>query len=208
MPPPSQPFTELTVSVPASSQDLTELATFKQELGLVGSDTDDLLARLITEASAMVAGHCRRIFAREGLVERQVLSSGRSPLLLSRYPVADLQSVCLAGELLDAGTYQLERSLGLLHRLDGRYAGRWCGEVTVTYQAGWRLPGDDGGPRDLPQEVERAALELAKSLWFARLRDPQLDSEDLPGVYKAVYGREALPEQVLTLLAPYRARQI
>ena len=162
------PLTDLTVTAPAASQDLTELITFKQELGL--SDSDALLARLVSEASAMVAGHCRRIFAREGLLERLLLTSGRSPLLLSRYPVAALDSVAL----------------------DGRV----------------KLPGDESGPRDLPQEVERATLELAKSLWFARLRDPQLDSEDLPGVYKAVYGRSALPAQVISLLAPYRTRQI
>tara|TARA_R110002072_G_scaffold86176_11_gene194579 strand:+ start:2183 stop:2809 length:627 start_codon:yes stop_codon:yes gene_type:complete len=202
------PLTDLTVTAPAASQDLTELITFKQELGLSDSGSDALLARLVSEASAMVAGHCRRIFAREGLLERLLLTSGRSPLLLSRYPVAALDSVALDGQVLDATAYQLEAGLGLLHCLDGRYAGRWSGEVVLRYQAGWRLPGDESGPRDLPQEVERATLELAKSLWFARLRDPQLDSEDLPGVYKAVYGRSALPAQVISLLAPYRTRQI
>jgi hypothetical protein len=59
----------LTVTTPASSYDLTALATVKTELGITDNTENDKLRTWITQASIIAASYCRRVFARETLTE-------------------------------------------------------------------------------------------------------------------------------------------
>ena len=55
----------LTVVKPASSFDLTVLATVKAELGIADRASDAALAGYIKQASEVVAKFCNRVFALE-----------------------------------------------------------------------------------------------------------------------------------------------
>ena len=88
-----------TVLVAASSYDLTDLATAKDELSIKTAETsnDGFIARAITQASTAVGNYCNRVFQLETvqdvcIPDRDAYPSqvpgGVSPLQVSRYPVA------------------------------------------------------------------------------------------------------------------------
>lgn len=128
-----------TVLSAAKSQDLTDLATAKDELRLLPANTadDSWLRRAISNVSASVATYCQRVFLPE-LIE-DVLDfqqdpypyqtpGGVSSLQLSRWPVVALVSVeqiTSPGnreELTDGTDFRLNAELGELVKLN-RYTG-------------------------------------------------------------------------------------
>ena len=87
-----------TVLVPATSYDLTTLATIKDDLAIPAADTssDATLARFITEQSALVAQYCNRVFPVETVRDTFFLDRDPYPyqvtgmlseLQLTRWPV-------------------------------------------------------------------------------------------------------------------------
>jgi uncharacterized phiE125 gp8 family phage protein len=203
----------LTITTPAGATALTTLAAVKGELALAATADDEvLLQSLIEQASEAIAAHCQRVFGRESLQETQWLGDELvTSLVLARYPVVSLSGVTVDGAALTGGDYKLDGANGRLLRSGVDRLARWSGTVVVDYQAGYLLPGMSGS-RDLPADLERAAIELVKSYWHARRRDPALASETLPEVYAVRYrdadgGCLALPAQVRQLLAPYLARR-
>jgi hypothetical protein len=102
--------------------------------------------------------------------------------------------------------YLADFDLGQLTRLghDG-YPRRWMLPVTVEYQAGYQLP------TKLPFDVQRAAIELTKKLYFAANRDPMLRQENVEGAWSATYwfgagpgSSGSLPPDVAGRLTNYR----
>lgn len=222
----------LTITVPATSQDLTTVATVKAELGITGTDSDDRLATLIDQASGIVAEYCGRSFGEETLTETfrlgfsgfsahgfsssiPILYSGGDsapvggPLILSRRPVSSVKSVEETGELLVAADYELDPDPGMLYRMSGDQWSMWRGgKIVVVYIAGYALVDS------LPQGIERACIELVKSYWSAGSRDPALRrlSITTPGVetidqefWINQAGVPAMPREVIDLLATHRA---
>src|SRR3954467_10008284 len=155
----------LEITEVAATQDLTVLATAKDELGIAQADTshDAQLARWIHEASSLINSQVNRVLGREKV--RETFETGWvghvGGLPLSRYPVAIIDSVTSDGSLTPTNNYRLDMNKGLLYR----NFGRWAGEVIVTYQAGYQLLGE------LPYDLERACLQLMRYRQTSALRD-------------------------------------
>lgn len=103
------PLYVTTVTSPATAvpdsggqpYDLVDMPTLKDDLGLKGSDTDsdNFLARAITQVSALIAHYCNRVFPVEGLTDLIYIDQdpypyqtpgGLDPLPTSRWPIAGL----------------------------------------------------------------------------------------------------------------------
>lgn len=174
----------LTVTTPASSYDLTLLATVKAELGITDRAEDPNLTRWIKQASEAVAKYCNRVFAEETLTETFRLKSREDGLLLARFPVSAITSVVENDTTLAATDYELasDGGGGVLNRL--RYERDWqwpIGKVVVVYTAGYALV------TDLPYGVERAAILLVNQYRYAATRDPLLRSESTEGAGSSSY---------------------
>lgn len=91
-----------TIEIKASSYDLTDVATAKDELVITDTSKDTFLTRAVTEASSMISKYCSRTFNVEQIRddfywERQPptyqFPRGPAPLQLTRWPVIDVVSV-------------------------------------------------------------------------------------------------------------------
>ncbi|TWB19203.1 head-tail connector protein [Nitrospirillum bahiense] len=199
----------LTVVTPAAHTRLTTLDAVKVELQLTGTADDSWMADLIDSASATIGRYVNRVLPREGVRETWRLSHPEPSLLLTRWPLAALTSITEAGIPLDPIQYEVDQ-YGAVWRLDGQdHLQAWaCGKVVANYTAGYLLPEDAG--RDLPEDIERAAVLLVKSAYFSRTRDPLVKSETVPGVLSTTWavggaGEDgALPPEVEALLCSYR----
>lgn len=193
----------LQVTTPAESHDLTTLAAVKRELGIIDRSEDESLTAWIARASAAVAEHCNRVFLQESITETFRLSSRSETLLLSRFPVAAIESITETDAALESGLYELDAKCGLVRRLTAfGSATSWPATViVVTYTAGYE------SIDALPREVEGAAIALVRQYRFAAQRDPQLRSEDLDGVGSASYfdglGASGLSPEIAGLLSKH-----
>ena len=210
----------LTIVTPASSINLTTLQRFKDDLGTTLTSDDAYITSLITGYSAAAASFCRRNFGLAAYSETfrpPPASGGYSgwaprPLSLSAFPVAASPSLVVVanGVTLAAGTdYELDAPSGMLTRLDanGNETGWPRQLITVSYSAGWNLPGDS--LPNLPADIERAVLLMVRCAYLSRNRDPLLKTYQLPDVETASFGMiglgsaDLLPEAE-SLLAPWR----
>lgn len=206
----ASPF-KTTVTTPAASKDMTVLATVLAELGLTGTDAsrDALLAALIKQASAAIVAYCRRELASETVrddfrteTERRCIEA----LILDRTPVTALGTVVENGVTLGGADTELDPATGFLYRLDGQDCRiAWAhAKITVAYTGGFVML------TTLPNDLERACIDLVKHRWFARARDPLVKSVSVDGVATEGYwvggvGEGAgLPPDVEALIAPYR----
>lgn len=195
----------LTVVTAATSQDLTALATVKDELGLTDNSQDEKLKRHIHQASAMCAKYCDRVFGSEEVTETFRQTSGQPILSLSRYPVSEISEINLDGEEVDADDYEVDEDSGLLYSLSDDVRGDWgSGKIEVTYTGGYELLSG------LPHDIEQACIKLVKALFHGASRDPTVKSEDIPGALSQTFwvggigDNGALPPDVTALLDPYR----
>lgn len=191
----------LTVVTPAPAPQLLATADgCKAEIGADGDDTR--IATLLPQASAAIAAHCHRVFGRETVTEtwRAVRAE---VLILSRIPVQAIAKVVEDGVELGEDDYECDPGAGLLYRLCGGQRRPWgARSVVVTYDAGWRLPGQDD--RDLPEDVERACVLTVLAWYKAQGRDPMLRSEQSQDVgsqsWIATADMSVLPPQAISVL--------
>lgn len=195
----------LTVITPATKRDLTTLDAVKLELEVTDGTADIYLGGLIGQASRAIESWCGRVFAREGVRETVHLAEPAAVLLLSRFPIAAITSVTTEAGSLASALYEADAGTGMIYRLTSSAARSvWSpGRILVDYTAGFLLPGDEG--RDLPADIERAAILAVRNAWHTRGRDQTMRSEDVDGVGSFSYGLpSSLPADVTDLLAPYR----
>lgn len=201
---------------PATSSDLTILATVKAELGITTSNEDPNIETWIDQASAACAAYCNRVFGSEVVSEnirRLFLNRYREQrwddvIQLARYPVTAIGPVIEDTITLVLETdYTVDYTTGKLYRLssDGISIMRWtCNQLTVPYTAGYALLGT------LPFNIERACISLVKALRNAANRDPKVKEENIPGVLQTSYwigsvgDNGELPPDVTALLDPFR----
>ncbi|MBA9071633.1 hypothetical protein FHR71_005419 [Methylobacterium sp. RAS18] len=219
----------VSVITPATATILTTAANVRADLGLpAGAPTDDQIKRFIAQASATAASFCRRTFGRESVRERFEVDWRRcrdedgEGLLLSRAPVVRILFVKVDGLTLAPSAYELAEQPAhpvslfyLRHIVDGEPRA-WMGRaVTVEYEAGWLLPGEERGDPatttapDLPADVERAVIQLVGAAVSASGRDMMVKSEDVEGVGSFSYyvqgANAALPHpEAEATLAQYR----
>lgn len=207
----------VTVTTPAQFTALTSLEAARTELGLTDASQDARLQQLIGRASAAARSYLARDLSYAGLTQvlRRELgdSVDQAPeaLLLARWPVEDVTSVTLDGEVLDDDEYEIDAASGLLYRLDGNASPctwRICDSCSVVFGGGYRMPGD--ALRNLPEDIEAGALALIRGQYFATGRDPALKQVDIPGVMSQTLWvggegtKSGLPAIVESYWAPYR----
>ena len=199
------PYTT-TVTVKATSQNLTVLETVKQELGITDINSDDLLLRYIAEQSDVVNGYCGRKFSKETIVDSFNVDTGTCfPLILSRKPISSITAIVEISTTLDQSNYEIDLIGGRVWRLDGGLHSWWpVGKIIVTYTGGYELV------TELPSAVERATIVLIKQAWFSRTRDPKAKSETVEGIGSidfwvgASSGEYGINSEAAELLSPYR----
>lgn len=192
----------LTVLTPATTSDLTVLATVKAEMGITDRASDVALAGFIRQASDVVAKFCNRVFARETVSQTIRLDHRHDVLILKRFPIASITAIVENDVALGPSDYELNGETGVLQRLHSDTVTFWPrGKVVVTYTSGFDLP------RGLPSGIERAAILLVKSYASGGDRDPMVRSETIDGAGSTDYfsgGATGLPPEVEGLLIPHR----
>ena len=207
----------LVVSSAADNTALTTLEEVKAQLSITATDEDTYLESAITRATAAVCTYLNvptatdgtRTLGRETLVETLRLKTYEPFIVLGRYPISSIASITEDGTTVDASEYEI-RGAGIVARLtDDDSTKCWLPvKIVVTYTAGWLLPDDDS--RNLPQDIEDAAIALIKAARFNRTRDPLLRSENiLESLYSYTLFSPSdkdgvMPADVAALLAPYR----
>lgn len=211
----------LRVVTPATATRLTTPSAVAERMDEPAPSA--MTGMLIEGASSVISLYCRRVFGRETVTETWRRSRDNShmrgeALILARNPVMSVTSVVIDDTTIDPALIEVDPD-GLLYHLapDGGYDiswldydrswhGGWYGGVTtVTYVAGWRLPGEDG--RDLPAAYEEAAIMTVVGMARSAGRDPTLRGVTTDGVgsYQFNSGRFApdiIPPQAQSLLLP------
>jgi hypothetical protein len=200
----------VTVTVPPSTTKLIALAHLKAILGITDSANDVLLGNIIQRGSDAITRFCNRVFAQRTAIET-LPGPGGQLLKLKFSPVVTLTSIAFDGETVESDSYTLtEPDAGIIFREAGWFYTGHAYDYTATYAHGYNLP-DMTGTDTLPHDIQQAALELCKGMWFARQRAPSVTMESVPDVYTVQYGRGkngtpvgAIPPNVQELLLPYK----
>lgn len=201
----------LTIVTATDTYDLTLRQTVKDELGLTNGSKDSLIDRYIDVASSAIPAYLNRVLAQETVSETIRDFCHAQALPLKRTPVTDIDSVTVDGAALAASEYEVDPDSGLLYRLSGNSQVCWSGSVVVVqYTGGYELL------ETLPNEIEEAAIWLAKGMYYARARDPKVKSEEVPDVGTFEYWVGPMPGQsdygfppeVISMLAPHRRQVI
>ena len=102
--------------------DLTVLATVKQELGITDNNSDEHVARLISEQSEVAASWCRRPLAQATVIDSFRLQDcygyQYEPLIPSRRPIASITEIVEDGTTLVETDYEYDEETGFLWKLD------------------------------------------------------------------------------------------
>jgi hypothetical protein len=198
----------LTIITPATLSALAEAQTVADELGVMA---DQLIDRLIDASSKRISTYCNRVFARETVAETFRLDCRQDRLLLARVPIASVTSIVENGVTLSGSDYEMEKDTGVAHRLtedDLRTA--WpSGKIVVTYVAGFLLPGESN--RNLPDDIERACIDLVKRAYHASGQDPMRKADEVDGIGRIEFfapSSKGLPADIEAILADYRIQAI
>jgi len=200
----------MTISVEAPADDylLTTLQAVKTLLNITEPVQDALLNTLILRASYACNQYCRRVFAKEQVLET-IPGSGTARLMLERTPLVTIDQVDYEGDTIDASEYEIERhGTGTILR-ENKWTLNTLGDDIgkpdweITYTAGYVLP-NHSGTRDLPYDVEQGAIEVIKAWYYARCRDGTLRTEEVVDVWQGTYSGQAIPMAAKQLLNPWR----
>ncbi len=210
----------LTVTSPAASTALTTLETVKSALSVSTNTEDEFIERQIIGVTTRIVGEIIRVMAasdgtrtigQETLSQQFRLKSRQESLVVGRWvpqmPVTIL-GITEDDTALETTDYEFDAGQGILSRLGEDKPICWsASKIVVSLTAGWLLPADGG--RNLPQNIEDAAIELIKLTRFNRTRDTTLRSENiLDGLYSYQLFAPSdapggIPENVAALLAPF-----
>jgi len=188
----------VTVSVAASSTDLTTTATIKGVLGVSSTKFDAELERLIGAATSAIEEYVQHVFAKQTYVER-VNGSAHPMLMLTNVPITSVTGiVCDSSPIEDYSIH--DAAAGILYRSAGWLESAWVGWGTsdsyrvqgtgeriyaVTYEAGYITPGLPNP--DLPKHIEQACIETVVDWYRSSKRDSAVKSKkvgDLAISYK------------------------
>lgn len=203
----------LTVVEPATSFELTTFARARMYLDF--DVTDDVgMRESIRAASRSIVNYCNRPFGVE-MVRQHSSCRDDAGIVLARSPVRSIASVSVNGEDIDPESYAIDAATGRLIRLDDNGERIfWEGRASILYTAGYVLPSDPllngADSTDLPQDVERAAISLARQLRDRLgVADPYVKSVETPGVSTKTFwvpgpDETGFDAEFVQLLAPYR----
>lgn len=204
---------------------LTTVVTAKAYSTLLASLADSVVEARILYVTAVVGQLCERKFAKAQVTERHLGGQACVLLSLNRPPIVGNEATITVLDDVDSSAVTdhviNDAEAGILERVVGwppRYAGfvgtglvpvgelpRW----RVTYTGGWVTP-TMVGTRDLPYDIEMAALETL-AYWASRPAEKSaLTSEAALSASQSWDTKStstALPPRALSMLAPYR-RQV
>lgn len=194
-----------------SAHALTTIEAIRGELLISGDDDNTYLARLINSASDAIRSYCGRDFAMEQRTER-LSGSGRPLLLLSLYPISEVESVTVNGEELASDAYDVDPQMGVLIRKHQSWPTAAERNITVTYTGGYITPAqaaaDTDLVRDLPYDIEEACIVTATT-WASHRGTPRDATTLQVEQIRVTFGERdrepaMIPPAVLHLLAPWR----
>lgn len=195
-----------TVSTAATDFNLSTLVNVKTDLSISSSSEDAYLTRMLAVASKEAATYCGRVFVEETIDDTFYIRDCIGKLILSRFPVSEVVSVTVDGDVLDDALYRVEEDTGVIYRLDtdGELCD-WDAEITVI-----RFK---GGYSEIPADLEGAVIDLIKARRSARTRDPTVRSERVPDVMEVTYwvsgpGEGHLPPNVRGVFDHYRMARV
>lgn len=201
------------VSAP-SQTDLTTRDTVKTSLLISGTDDDSFIDTLIKTASSFIQKYCNKDFARTRVIEKVKPFRDLSVLKITNYPVTEIHSVSYNGTALEAAGYITDRkSQGIIDAAENTNF-LICGKFykyEVDYTYGYLLPGEVG--RNLPDDIERACVQLVKNIYLTRDIHSGLKMMDVPEVFRGAFAGGDLPNtafnqyvspEIKMLLHPYR----
>jgi len=189
-----------SVVTPATADQklISTVAAVKLELGITDSSQDALIRAKLEQITAQVVSFIRVPQAQDGsaTLARETLEQKfrfgqrnqgcRTQLILARIPATSVDEVIEDGVTLDEGDYEVDGAAGLLTRLRGDCESTWGRVITVTYQAGWKMP-SDGASATLPMDIQSAAVTLVKQAYLTKDRDFTIKSEWTTDVEKLEY---------------------
>lgn len=202
---------------------LTELATVKEELSIHNTHSDDRLTRLINMTDDLVQKVLGRNLFYDAAIVEKVANSGRNLLLVSRLPLLSVASITYDGVTVTASDYSIyEANHGSIYneygwRDTGDYHTRFDPHsndarqklYTITYEAGYKMPGEVG--RDLPYDLEQAAIDIVKAA-YRRNGAADILKESVPDVYSVEYRNSfemslGIPDTAATILDRYNIQR-
>lgn len=180
--------------------DLTTVERVKQFLPLSSSNTtdDQLLARLVAAASAVVSQYCGRTFTTASHVETRD-GTGATALVCRQAPITAVTSLTIGGQPLALSTqpgqrgYYVSDPITGVIALEGATFTRGRGNVVLTYTAGFATT---------PADVEQAVIDLIALKYRGRDR-VGLVSKGIQGETTAFFVG-ALPADVRQVLDQHR----
>lgn len=203
----------ITVVTPASSRNLTTLASVLQYLGLESGEDDALLSSLIVAASRMIERMTGRIFAKQGYLEKLPPTDNKI-LVVTHTPIVSISSVSYNDAEISSDEYSIySAEVGMLYR-DASWGSPEAVRAgiqpfptdaveklwSIQYVAGYVLPGDPD--RDLPEDIELACLMLVRDLYYSRRKVSSVQSEKI-GDYSVTYASRDTLLQIREILDPW-----
>lgn len=194
----------LTVTTPAENQELTDLESVKQELGITTTAEDTKFGSWIKQASSIISSYCNRVFGSETVSETFRLERNPQKIVLTRFPVSVISSVLENDISLTTDDYESDLAKGMLTRLSSDSLSCWAAcKIVVSYRGGYDLLDD------LPDDIQRACISLVRQLRSQSTRDPLAKRIEIPDVRTVDYwvgqvGESgSMPPDVMDILAPY-----
>lgn len=178
----------LVVVTPADDYLLTTVLAVKVELDISDEDNDNLIESFIEQASDQISTFTGRVFAKEQ-VKETIGATGLPEILLNRTPIVTVDEIKYDGtEVTDYSISSYKA--GILYRETG-----WS-DTSIswntfekehpspylkpswefTYTAGYVLPNQStvSAPRDLPHDLERACIDMVKTLYRSKSLDSSI----------------------------------
>jgi hypothetical protein len=171
----------IVVVTAATDSLLTTVDAVKVELNISGTDDDAHITNLIQEASDLIKNYTGRVFGKEK-VRETIGAKGLPEILLERTPIVSIEGITFNGLAITDYSIQ-DADAGVLFKVSGwtstelswttfaRHPSQYMEPLwAFTYWGGYVLPNwdDTMDPRTLPHDLERACIDIAKTLYKAR----------------------------------------
>ena len=190
-----------------TESDLTTLADTKSYLEITGTDSDDILAILISSASQFIKTETGYEWV-ETTYKEKIDGERTETLILTQKPIISVTSLVINGETIDSGNYYIYNAAGMLKRQD---VGIYDVGYTHSFRKGLLFPrGQQNIEVEYVAGYEDVPMDLQKAVWS--MVNTQLDSKNYEGLESYSIGDESmkwrvngLPAEVQQTLAKYKS---
>ncbi|MDX1812646.1 MAG: hypothetical protein R3240_11895, partial [Gammaproteobacteria bacterium] len=164
----------IEIVTPASSTDLTTFDAVSSRIGAVDLTKEEQINQLIKYATDLIQSYCHQIFAQEK-VKETLPGFGMPTMSLERAPIVSIESAAFNGVAKsDVSIY--DNRAGLIYCDSGfENTAKFHQGITATpvpnseellheiiYTGGYILPSMDSATRNLPYDIEEAAIEIVR----------------------------------------------